>query len=76
MLLVSAMWGLWHMPVTGQTPSLPLVLTLVIVHTLIGVPLTIFWRRSGSERDLARVRRQLAELGRAAPAKREGPEGH
>jgi len=48
-LFVSALWGLWHLPIgLGQAP-LPLVIAqLLIVHCAIGVPFSIFWRRSGN----------------------------
>jgi hypothetical protein len=48
-LFVSALWGLWHLPIgLGQAP-LPLVIAqLLVVHCAIGVPLSIFWRRSGN----------------------------
>jgi len=48
-LLVSALWGLWHLPVAiGQVTLLVLVRQLVTVHCTIGVPLSISWRRSGN----------------------------
>jgi membrane protease YdiL (CAAX protease family) len=48
-LFVSALWGLWHVPVgLGQPPLLVLVLGLVAAHGAIGVPLSIYWRRSGN----------------------------
>jgi len=48
-LFVSALWGLWHLPIgLGQAP-LPLVIAqLLVVHCAIGVPFSIFWRRSGN----------------------------
>jgi len=48
-LFVSALWGLWHLPVVlGQAPVLALVPQLLAVHCVIGVPLSIYWRRSGN----------------------------
>jgi membrane protease YdiL (CAAX protease family) len=48
-LFVSALWGLWHIPgVVGKGPLLGIVPMLVIVHCALGVPLSIFWRRSGN----------------------------
>ncbi len=46
-VFVSALWGLWHLPVaSGLGLPLPLlVMELVVVHVLIGVPLSIAWRR-------------------------------
>lgn len=47
--LVSALWGLWHIPVVyGQKPLLLLVPGLIGVHCAVGVPLSICWRRSGN----------------------------
>ncbi len=48
--LVAALWGLWHIPVAlGQNQPLAfLMVGLVCVHCAIGVPLSIFWRRSGN----------------------------
>ncbi len=48
-LFVSALWGLWHLPEELGTESLPvLVATLLAVHCLIGVSLSLAWRRSGN----------------------------
>ncbi|HET7800382.1 MAG TPA: CPBP family intramembrane glutamic endopeptidase [Humibacillus xanthopallidus] len=47
-VLVSALWGLWHLPVSSDVP-LPfplLVAELVVVHIVLGVPLSFAWRRS------------------------------
>ncbi|WP_323099072.1 CPBP family intramembrane glutamic endopeptidase [Intrasporangium sp. YIM S08009] len=46
-VLVSALWGLWHLPVSSDLP-LPfplLVAELVVVHIALGVPLSFAWRR-------------------------------
>lgn len=44
-ILVSALWGLWHLPVSSGLP-LPLrVSQLVAVHVALGVPLSFAWRR-------------------------------
>lgn len=46
-IFVSALWGLWHLPVSSMHLPLPLlVLQLVAVHVLLGVPLSFAWRRS------------------------------
>ena len=46
---VSALWGLWHIPVVlGQKPLLLLIPGLLGVHCAVGVPLSISWRRSGN----------------------------
>jgi membrane protease YdiL (CAAX protease family) len=47
-VLVSVLWGLWHLPVSGGMPLPYLVLELVAWHTLVGVPLSLAWRRSGN----------------------------
>lgn len=48
-IFVSVLWGIWHLPVihTDGSPlsALPL---LVVVHVLVGVPLSFAWRRSGN----------------------------
>jgi hypothetical protein len=48
-LFVSALWGVWHYPIVGhgQSPAI-IIIDLVIVHCLLGVPLSLFWRRSGN----------------------------
>jgi membrane protease YdiL (CAAX protease family) len=53
-IFVSALWGLWHVPLISVTPglaSLPLLeaaAILLVFHIATGVPLTIGWRRSGN----------------------------
>jgi membrane protease YdiL (CAAX protease family) len=51
-LFVSALWGIWHIPTIppGQMPMPIWMLAPVLagVHCLTGVPLSIFWRRSGN----------------------------
>lgn len=45
-VFVSTLWGLWHLPVSHTLP-LPLQVTeLVVVHVVLGVPLSTAWRRS------------------------------
>jgi membrane protease YdiL (CAAX protease family) len=45
-VFVSALWGLWHLPVSHALP-LPLqAVELVVVHVLLGVPLSFAWRRA------------------------------
>jgi len=47
--LVSALWGLWHVPLAlGQKPLPILIVGLVGVHCAVGVPLSLCWRRSGN----------------------------
>ena len=48
-LLGSALWGVWHLPVLpAESRSLVTALVLAVVHSLIGVPLAIYWRKSGN----------------------------
>lgn len=47
-LFVSALWGLWHLPVAGGLPLPLLVLELLAWHILVGMPLSRAWRRSGN----------------------------
>ncbi len=59
-LFSSALWGLWHLPLvwgaaSAQVQAMPLwarlaaiSVSLLVVHTLIGVPLSYFCRRSGN----------------------------
>jgi membrane protease YdiL (CAAX protease family) len=48
-LLGSALWGVWHLPILPtESRSLATAATLAVVHSLIGVPLAIYWRRSGN----------------------------
>jgi membrane protease YdiL (CAAX protease family) len=45
-VFISTLWGLWHLPVSHALP-LPLQVTeLVVVHVVLGVPLSMAWRRS------------------------------
>jgi len=47
--LVSALWGLWHLPIALGAKPLPVLLAgLVGVHCAVGVPLSLYWRRSGN----------------------------
>ena len=45
-ILISALWGLWHLPVSSGLPLPLLVIQLVAVHVVLGVPLSFAWRRS------------------------------
>jgi membrane protease YdiL (CAAX protease family) len=44
-ILISALWGLWHLPVSSGLPLPLLVIQLVAVHVALGVPLSFAWRR-------------------------------
>ena len=50
-IFLSALWGIWHLP-TLPTPSAPAfaaaIPALIIIHTLVGVPLSFCWRGSGT----------------------------
>lgn len=47
-VLVSALWGLWHLPVSHGMPLPQQAVALVVVHVLLGVPLSFAWRRTGN----------------------------
>lgn len=50
-IFVSALWGVWHLPILS-IPSAPAfaaaIPALIVVHTLVGVPLSFCWRASGT----------------------------
>jgi membrane protease YdiL (CAAX protease family) len=50
-IFVSALWGIWHLP-TVPIPSAPAFVAaipaLIIIHALVGVPLSFCWRASGT----------------------------
>ncbi len=47
-VFVSVLWGLWHLPVADGMPLPLLVGSLVAWHCLVGIPLSLAWRRSGN----------------------------
>jgi membrane protease YdiL (CAAX protease family) len=48
-LLVSALWGLWHLPIAPAGQPLPVsIAQVLVVHCLIGVPMSLAWRRTGN----------------------------
>jgi membrane protease YdiL (CAAX protease family) len=47
-LLVSALWGLWHLPIVPHDNLLAVAGFLLIVHCAVGVPLSFYWRKSGN----------------------------
>jgi len=48
-ILGSVLWGLWHLPIVPpEARGLRTVYSLIGVHSLIGIPLAVFWRRSGN----------------------------
>jgi hypothetical protein len=50
-IFVSALWGIWHLPMVPN-PSAPAfaaaIPAVIIIHTLVGVPLSFCWRASGT----------------------------
>ena len=50
-IFVSALWGIWHLPMVPN-PSAPAfaaaIPAVIIIHTLVGVPLSFCWRVSGT----------------------------
>jgi membrane protease YdiL (CAAX protease family) len=49
-IVVSALWGLWHLPgqVIPAGQLLPTVVELLAAQILVGVPLSLWWRKSGN----------------------------
>jgi membrane protease YdiL (CAAX protease family) len=47
-VLVSALWGFWHLPVEIAAGGIALLPWLVLFHGVLGVLLTVPWRRSGN----------------------------
>jgi membrane protease YdiL (CAAX protease family) len=46
---VAGLWGLWHLPVAVNRASLATAITgLLVIHLVIGLPLSVYWRRSGN----------------------------
>lgn len=48
-IFISVLWALWHLPLSTSNESLPFIVMASIINTGIwGIPLSIFWRRSGN----------------------------
>jgi membrane protease YdiL (CAAX protease family) len=50
-IFVAALWGLWHLPtlpISSAPAFVAAIPALIIVHTLVGVPLSFCWRASGT----------------------------
>jgi membrane protease YdiL (CAAX protease family) len=50
-IFVSALWGIWHLPTApvSNAPAFAAIIpSVLIVHTLVGVPLSFCWRASGT----------------------------
>jgi membrane protease YdiL (CAAX protease family) len=45
---VAGLWGLWHLPVTFPLLGWAAIPSLLALHLAVGVPLSIWWRRSGN----------------------------
>lgn len=45
-VFVSTLWGLWHLPVSTGLPFPVQLAELVLVHIVLGVPLSLAWRRN------------------------------
>jgi membrane protease YdiL (CAAX protease family) len=51
---VAALWGLWHLPINAaRDPAARELMwasapVLIVVHVIFGVPLAIYWRRTGN----------------------------
>ena len=49
-VFLSALWGLWHLPIAhpGPDPLPALVGAFLFVHIAVGIPLSFAWRRTGN----------------------------
>lgn len=47
-IAVSALWGIWHYPITPAAAPLQTIGQLLLLHIPVGVCLSLFWRRSGN----------------------------
>jgi Type II CAAX prenyl endopeptidase Rce1-like len=49
-IFVSALWGLWHLPGSALTAPhlLSTIVSLLVSQIIIGVPLSLLWRKSGN----------------------------
>lgn len=46
---ISALWALWHLPLSTSNESIPFIIIASLINTGIwGIPLSIFWRRTGN----------------------------
>ncbi len=46
---ISALWALWHLPLSTSNESIPFFIIASLINTGIwGIPLSIFWRRTGN----------------------------
>lgn len=68
-LFVSALWGLWHLPVSSGMPLPVSVLELVAWHSLVGLPLSWAWRRGGNLAAPAVAHAAIDAVRKRAPAR-------
>jgi membrane protease YdiL (CAAX protease family) len=49
-IIISAIWGLWHLPMfyPGSTALPVLAALFLVIHITVGVPLSLYWRRTGN----------------------------
>lgn len=48
-IFISVLWALWHLPLSTSNESIPFIVIASVINTGIwGIPLSIFWRRSGN----------------------------
>jgi membrane protease YdiL (CAAX protease family) len=48
-VIVSALWALWHLPIVPARQAVTATLAgLLAVHVAVGIPLSVYWRRSGN----------------------------
>ena len=45
---LSALWGLWHLPLFFADEGFRAIPALLLVQVAVGVPLSLWWRRSGN----------------------------
>jgi len=45
---ISALWGWWHVPILPTNPAWLGPVTYPLTHALVGVPMCLYWRRSGN----------------------------
>jgi membrane protease YdiL (CAAX protease family) len=46
-VFVSSLWGLWYLPLLSDF-TMACVVVIVFAHGMIGVPLSLYWRRTGN----------------------------
>jgi membrane protease YdiL (CAAX protease family) len=46
--LLSGVSGWWHLPITPASALQQGIIVFPIMHAMVGVPFSLFWRRSGN----------------------------